>query len=95
MISYPQLFPALSTGSHSLLHMGLRKHTLHTMQETSGEGLKLAGLPPLPMQELREIFLAQLLCPLVETLEQVLPFDHQARPRDGVPTMYSAMVVQA
>ena len=33
------------------------------------------------------IFLAQPPCPLVEALEQTLPFDHQARPRDGVPTM--------
>ena len=33
------------------------------------------------------ILLAQPPCPLVETLEQTLPFDHQAQPQDGVPTM--------
>ena len=59
MISYPQVFPALSTGSRLLSHMGLQKHTLHTMQETSGEGPKLTSLPLLPMQELLGIFLAQ------------------------------------
>ena len=52
MISYPWMFPALSTGFHSLSHMGLRKHSLHTMRETSGEGPKLAGLPLLPIWEL-------------------------------------------
>ena len=75
--------------------MGLQKHTLHAMRETSEKKLKLAGLPLLPMRELLDIFLAQPPCPLVETLEQTLPFDHQARPQDGVPTMYSTTVVQA
>ena len=41
------------------------------------------------------IFLAQPPCPLVETLEQTSPFDHQARPWDGVPTMYMCYVLKA
>ena len=41
------------------------------------------------------IFLAQPPCLLVETLEQMLPFDHQARPRDGVLTMYMCYVLKA
>ena len=78
MISYPQVFLFLSTSLCSLSRMGLQKHTLHAMQRTSGKRLKLAGLPLLPMWELQEFFLAQLPCPLAETLEQMLPFDHQA-----------------
>ena len=90
MISYPRVFLFLSTSLCLLSRMGLQKHTLHAMQRTSGKRPKLAGLPPLPMRELRRIFLAQPPCPLVETLEQTLPLVHQARPRDCVPTMYSA-----
>ena len=52
-LSYPQVFQLLSTSSRSLSRMGLQKHTLHAMRETSGRRLKLAGLPPLPMRELR------------------------------------------
>ena len=56
MISYPQVFQTLSTKPHSLSCMGLQKHTLHAMRELSGEWLKLAGLPPLPIRELQESF---------------------------------------
>ena len=52
-LSYPQVFQLLSTSPRSLSHMGLQKHTLHAMRETSGRRLKLAGLPPLPMRELQ------------------------------------------
>ena len=56
MISYPRVFLFLSTSLCSLSHMGLQKHTLHAMQRTGGKRPKLAGLPPLPMQELQEFF---------------------------------------
>ena len=62
-ISYPRVFPALSTGSRLLSRMGLQKHTLHTMRETSGERPKLAGLPLLPMRELQEYFWLSRLVP--------------------------------
>ena len=53
-LSYPRVFQFLSTKPRSLSRMGLQKHTLHAMRELCGNWPKLAGLPLLPMRELRE-----------------------------------------